>query len=149
MISFSAGAREDRSSRIYLHCVSYCKCVFGIRQGRNCVQREYRPFIYSCTMYIAYELLFLHDHIVSQVCGSKTTSCLTQSELRKALRLSLHIQSEESNKIFQQARNDGDDVSFGKCLFLFPTPFIFISYPSINARKIFFFKPVCFLQTTS
>lgn len=50
------------------------------------------------------------------MCGSKTATCLYQSELRKALRLSLHVQSDESDRIFQQARNDENDVavSFGK-----------------------------------
>ncbi|XP_012234463.1 lysophosphatidylcholine acyltransferase isoform X1 [Linepithema humile] len=49
--------------------------------------------------------------IAFDVCGSKTMTCLTmtQSELRKALRLSLHIQPEESDRIFQQARNDAND----------------------------------------
>jgi len=43
-------------------------------------------------------------------------TCLNQSELRKALRLSLHMQLEECDRIFQQARNNEGDitVSFGK-----------------------------------
>jgi len=43
-------------------------------------------------------------------------TCLNQSELRKALRLSLHMQLEECDRIFQQARNNENDitVSFGK-----------------------------------
>ncbi|XP_020284682.1 lysophosphatidylcholine acyltransferase isoform X1 [Pseudomyrmex gracilis] len=47
--------------------------------------------------------------IAFDVCGSKTTTSLTQSELRKALRLSLHIQPEESDRIFQQAKTDKND----------------------------------------
>lgn len=47
-------------------------------------------------------------------------TCLTQSELRKALRLSLHVQPEESDRIFQQAKSDANDytVKFGKNNFL-------------------------------
>ncbi|CAL1689464.1 unnamed protein product [Lasius platythorax] len=51
--------------------------------------------------------------IAFNVCGSKMTMGLTQSELRKALRLSLHMQAEESNRIFQQARKQNvHTVSF-------------------------------------
>ncbi|EZA60162.1 1-acylglycerophosphocholine O-acyltransferase [Ooceraea biroi] len=49
--------------------------------------------------------------IAFDVCGSKRTTCLNQSELRKALRLSLCVQPEESDRIFQKARNDENDVT--------------------------------------
>ncbi|XP_025075510.1 lysophosphatidylcholine acyltransferase [Pogonomyrmex barbatus] len=56
--------------------------------------------------------------IAFDICGSKTATCLTQSELRKALRLSLRMQPEESDRIFQQARNDENayTVSFDDVL---------------------------------
>ncbi|XP_011869238.1 PREDICTED: 1-acylglycerophosphocholine O-acyltransferase 1 isoform X2 [Vollenhovia emeryi] len=44
--------------------------------------------------------------IAFDICGSKTATCLTQSELRKALRLSIRMQPEESDRIFQHARSD-------------------------------------------
>ncbi|EFN70456.1 Lysophosphatidylcholine acyltransferase 2 [Camponotus floridanus] len=51
--------------------------------------------------------------IAFNVCGSRMTMCLTQAELRKALRLSLNMPAEESNRIFQQARKqDVHTVSF-------------------------------------
>ncbi|XP_012056057.1 PREDICTED: 1-acylglycerophosphocholine O-acyltransferase 1 [Atta cephalotes] len=56
--------------------------------------------------------------IAFDICGSKTATCLTQSELRKALRLSIRMQSEESDRIFQHARNNEDayTVSFDDVL---------------------------------
>ncbi|XP_071644360.1 lysophosphatidylcholine acyltransferase isoform X3 [Temnothorax longispinosus] len=44
--------------------------------------------------------------IAFDICGSKTALCLTQSELRKALRLSIRMQPEESDSIFQLAKSD-------------------------------------------
>lgn len=42
--------------------------------------------------------------------------CVNLAELRKALRLSLHLQSEDVDKIFQQACNKPGDnvVTYGK-----------------------------------
>lgn len=73
--------------------------------------------------------------------------CLTQSELRKALRLSLNMPAEESNRIFQQARKqDVHTVSFGKYFFEF------YFFPVINmSRDANFFPidtPIDFLQRT-
>ncbi|XP_015609932.1 lysophosphatidylcholine acyltransferase isoform X1 [Cephus cinctus] len=44
--------------------------------------------------------------IAFQVCSSNGTRSLTNRELRKALRLSLHFQPEESDRIFSQAQTD-------------------------------------------
>ncbi|XP_053994409.1 lysophosphatidylcholine acyltransferase-like isoform X2 [Hylaeus volcanicus] len=46
-----------------------------------------------------------------EVCGTKSLSCIGKMELRKALKLSLDIPSEESDKIFQHAKIDPFDTS--------------------------------------
>lgn len=63
---------------------------------------------------------------------------LTQSELRKALKLSLHMQPEESDRIFQQARSAENDqtVNFGKNWFSLENNF--------SGRRIFFSEPIYF-----
>lgn len=50
-----------------------------------------------------------------QVCGTKSLSCINKMELRKALKLSLSTPTEESDKIFQNAKIDFADttVNFG------------------------------------
>ncbi|XP_054012367.1 lysophosphatidylcholine acyltransferase isoform X2 [Hylaeus anthracinus] len=46
-----------------------------------------------------------------EVCGTKSLSCIGKMELRKALKLSLDVPSEESDKIFQHAKIDPSDTS--------------------------------------
>lgn len=48
--------------------------------------------------------------VAFKVCGSAALSCLTQAELRKALKLSLNVPAEESDKIFQHAKIDSADT---------------------------------------
>ncbi|XP_076671152.1 lysophosphatidylcholine acyltransferase isoform X2 [Andrena cerasifolii] len=46
-----------------------------------------------------------------EVCGVKSLSCLGQMELRKALKLALHVLPEESDKIFYHAKIDPGDTT--------------------------------------
>lgn len=70
------------------------------------MKRKFNKFIFY-TYYIH------HDE---QVCGTKSLSCINKMELRKALKLSLNVPLEESDKIFQNAKIDFTDttVNFGK-----------------------------------
>lgn len=72
--------------------------------------------------------------------------CLTESELRKALRLSLHMQAEESNRIFQQARkqNVHNTVGFGKYFF----EFYFLPTINMTQDENSFSEPTDVLQRT-
>lgn len=46
-----------------------------------------------------------------EVCGTKSLSCINKMELRKALKLSLNVPLEESDKIFQNAKIDFADTT--------------------------------------
>ncbi|XP_026673102.1 lysophosphatidylcholine acyltransferase isoform X2 [Ceratina calcarata] len=46
-----------------------------------------------------------------EVCGTKTLSCIDKLELRKALKLSLNMSAEESDKIFQNSKIDPSDTT--------------------------------------
>ncbi|XP_003396868.1 lysophosphatidylcholine acyltransferase isoform X1 [Bombus pyrosoma] len=46
-----------------------------------------------------------------EVCGTKSLSCINKMELRKALKLSLSTPTEESDKIFQNAKIDFADTT--------------------------------------
>ncbi|XP_031826103.1 lysophosphatidylcholine acyltransferase isoform X2 [Nomia melanderi] len=46
-----------------------------------------------------------------EVCGTKSLSCIGKMELRKALKLSLNVPPEESDKIFQHAKIDFPDTT--------------------------------------
>ncbi|XP_076750673.1 lysophosphatidylcholine acyltransferase isoform X1 [Xylocopa sonorina] len=46
-----------------------------------------------------------------EVCGTKSLSCIDKMELRKALKLSLNIPAEESDKIFQHSKIDPSDMT--------------------------------------
>ncbi|XP_003693414.2 lysophosphatidylcholine acyltransferase-like [Apis florea] len=46
-----------------------------------------------------------------EVCGIKSLSCINKMELRKALKLSLNVPVEESDKIFQNAKIDFADTT--------------------------------------
>ncbi|KAG7187842.1 hypothetical protein KM043_016878 [Ampulex compressa] len=49
--------------------------------------------------------------VAFEVCGSKPLSCLTKSGLRKALRISLNVLPEESDRIFEHAKIDHFDTT--------------------------------------
>ncbi|XP_061933217.1 lysophosphatidylcholine acyltransferase isoform X2 [Apis cerana] len=70
------------------------------------MKRKFHKFIF-------YTYYIYHDE---QVCGTKSLSCINKMELRKALKLSLNVPLEESDKIFQNAKIDFADttVNFGK-----------------------------------
>ncbi|CAL7935189.1 unnamed protein product [Xylocopa violacea] len=46
-----------------------------------------------------------------EVCGTKSLSCIDKMELRKALKLSLNVPAEESDKIFQHSKIDPSDTT--------------------------------------
>lgn len=79
------------------------------RQGKGKVDLEEYIFTVLATSNANSELDKVE--IALEVCGSKTLSCVTQAGLRKALRLSLNIQPEESDRIFQHAKIDYADTT--------------------------------------
>ncbi|XP_076279462.1 lysophosphatidylcholine acyltransferase isoform X2 [Lasioglossum baleicum] len=46
-----------------------------------------------------------------EVCGTKSLSCIGKMELRKALKMSLNVPAEESDKIFEHAKIDFPDTT--------------------------------------
>nr|XP_050869446.1 lysophosphatidylcholine acyltransferase isoform X2 [Vespula vulgaris] len=79
------------------------------RNGKGTIDLEEYIFTILATTNANCELDMVE--IALDVCGSKTLECVNLAELRKALRLSLHLQSEDVDKIFQQACNKpGDNV---------------------------------------
>lgn len=46
-----------------------------------------------------------------EVCGTKSLSCIGKVELRKALKMSLNVPVEESDKIFEHAKIDFPDTT--------------------------------------
>ncbi|KAK2579828.1 hypothetical protein KPH14_007513 [Odynerus spinipes] len=79
------------------------------RDGKGTVDLEEYIFTILATTNANCELDMLE--IALDVCGSKALKCVNQVELRKALRLSLHLETEDTDKIFQQAcTKPGDNV---------------------------------------
>ncbi|XP_015186885.1 PREDICTED: 1-acylglycerophosphocholine O-acyltransferase 1 isoform X2 [Polistes dominula] len=79
------------------------------RNGKGTIDLEEYIFTILATTNANCELDMVE--ISLDVCGSKTLKCVNLTELRKALRLSLHVQPEDVDKIFQQACNKpGDNV---------------------------------------
>lgn len=60
--------------------------------------------------------------IAFQVCDSNGTKCLNIDQARKALRLSLHLEPEDCDRIFVQATREnggGDLVNLGKNIIIY------------------------------
>lgn len=80
--------------------------------------------------------------IAFDVCDANGTKCLDTKKLRKALKLSLQLEPEESDRIFSQASHDvsgGEAVSFGKLSFIIVLLCITISTPQ-NIRFYYLYK---------
>ncbi|XP_043795918.1 lysophosphatidylcholine acyltransferase isoform X1 [Apis laboriosa] len=79
------------------------------RQGNGKIDLEQYLFTVLATTNANSEL----DKVETafEVCGTKSLSCINKMELRKALKLSLNVPLEESDKIFQNAKIDFADTT--------------------------------------
>lgn len=71
------------------------------RNGKGTIDLEEYIFTILATTNANCELDMVE--IALDVCGTKALQCINQVELRKALRLSLHLSAEDADSIFQQA----------------------------------------------
>ena len=99
----------------FLFFLHYFQHLENLQQNRGRVDLEEYIFTVLAIANAETELDLID--IAFEICDSNGTKCLNAKELRRALRLSLQLQSEESDKIFLQASREaggGDTVNLGK-----------------------------------